>query len=704
MRFNFLQNIKLILVLIFMPSFLALGQVNSDFNVPVQACINELISLENLSSANAQTYEWEFCPGDIEAVPTIANILEDGLFDRTFAIDYMQVDSTWVAFVPSRANDELLRLDYGNDPNNTPNIINLGNIGNLLDGPVSIDFMKEGNDWFAFIVNLDDGELLRLEFGDDILSTPTITALGGVLGTFSNPDAVELIRDNAEFKAIVLAGSIVHVVNFGSSYRNDPSMTSFTIPGTTRLWDISLIKSGNNWYGMATDFSGGDVYHLDFGTNVTSSATVTQINLMGNAIGSPADIQLVREGTEFYAINIARSGILYRFDFGTDISSTSPLINTIGNLGQIAAEAAGLSLIRFGTGWQALVSNFRENEIYRLDFSIPCLTELGYSEEFEPQGLRYSSNGSQQITLTVFDENGNNDTNAQVIDIIASEAPDIALTSQNVCVSSPISFMSQNSSNNLTSYSWDFGDGSISTDTNPDHSYMAPGDYNVTLSVVSSDGCSNSTNQTITIFPEPQPSFDFPAGPVCTNQSTFVENTTPGDFEGNISYEWQLNGQPVAFTEDLENLIFVTPGDQELKLIASIPGCSVEIVENITNVSVGATPEFTVDDACVGTLMQFSNTSTGDISSTSWDFGNGFTSTLENPAFEYSEPGTYEVTLSLLNNDGCLSEITESVTVYQSPQVQFTNELSCEGSPTHASSTVNSGVAPTDTLVMFSTI
>ncbi|GEM_PF-1230183 len=57
-------------------------------------------------------------------------------------------------------------------------------------------------------------------------------------------------------------------------------------------------------------------------------------------------------------------------------------------------------------------------------------------------------------------------------------------------------------------------------------------------------------------------------------------------------------------------------------------------------------------DVLVGELINFSDLSTYDPDSWNWDFGNGVTSTSQNPSTTYSAEGTYTVSLTVSNNAG----------------------------------------------------
>ncbi len=79
-------------------------------------------------------------------------------------------------------------------------------------------------------------------------------------------------------------------------------------------------------------------------------------------------------------------------------------------------------------------------------------------------------------------------------------------------------------------------------------------------------------------------------------------------------------------------------------------------------------------NAQIGTIYQnglevsFENNSLG--SQFFWDFGDGFTSYLENPIHEYTSPGTYIVTLNVLDETNCgSSQATEIITINNIEQI-----------------------------------
>ena len=78
---------------------------------------------------------------------------------------------------------------------------------------------------------------------------------------------------------------------------------------------------------------------------------------------------------------------------------------------------------------------------------------------------------------------------------------------------------------------------------------------------------------------------------------------------------------------------------------------------------------YTPENPTTNRVIQFTDTSTdsdGTITSWLWDFGDGNTSTLQNPTHQYNTPGNYSVNLSITDNDGASDFIEITITVTQS--------------------------------------
>ena len=98
------------------------------------------------------------------------------------------------------------------------------------------------------------------------------------------------------------------------------------------------------------------------------------------------------------------------------------------------------------------------------------------------------------------------------------------------------------------------------------------------------------------------------------------------------------------------------------------PSLAINNVKITTNIPPDPVANFTLNDnqICQNYCITFSNTSS-DATTYSWDFGNGNSSTLENPQpLCFNLPGQYVITLIACNNQGC-DTTSQTVTVLQSP-------------------------------------
>uniref|UniRef100_UPI00262FC1A1 PKD domain-containing protein n=1 Tax=Flavobacterium sp. TaxID=239 RepID=UPI00262FC1A1 len=101
-------------------------------------------------------------------------------------------------------------------------------------------------------------------------------------------------------------------------------------------------------------------------------------------------------------------------------------------------------------------------------------------------------------------------------------------------------------------------------------------------------------------------------------------------------------------------------------------------------------PTFTANSVCLGTPTQFTNTTNGNYTY-SWNFGDGTTSTIENPSHTYAAAGSYPVTLLLTAvPGGCQNQITQNVTVTAPPTIDAGNPVTiCAGACTTLAGSTN---------------
>ena len=107
-------------------SVLNAQELESNFESPTFSCVNTSVLIAN-TSQQAQTYEWDFCEGDL--VNEIQGIdLGPVLNLREMQdIDLIQVLNNWYGFIVSRGNNKIIRANFGNSLDNTPIFTDLDN-------------------------------------------------------------------------------------------------------------------------------------------------------------------------------------------------------------------------------------------------------------------------------------------------------------------------------------------------------------------------------------------------------------------------------------------------------------------------------------------------------------------------------------------------------------------------------------------------
>lgn len=167
---------------------------------------------------------------------------------------------------------------------------------------------------------------------------------------------------------------------------------------------------------------------------------------------------------------------------------------------------------------------------------------------------------------------------------------------------------------------------------------------------------------------------------------------------------WTVNGRQLYRYKLTTPYAISAPGTYPITVVAQNPtpdGCSGEQTINYPlQVFDNPTANFTFTPVCFPDPVQFtdnSNSGGRPVIHRYWDFGDAFTSNVNNPTHAYGAPGTYNVKYALITDVGCLSDtITRPVTVSPLPtgSISGTTEVCRDGTPPLITFTGGTGTAP----------
>ncbi len=177
----------------------------------------------------------------------------------------------------------------------------------------------------------------------------------------------------------------------------------------------------------------------------------------------------------------------------------------------------------------------------------------------------------------------------------------------------------------VTNYAWSFGDGSATSNTNIGstlHPYTDSGTYQPTLSITTSEGCSNTYNfQNIAYGIAPINEMAYSSKTVyCGNETAmFVSKATYAN-----AYKWDFgDGTITRVTDTLTTHKYSTLGIKPVKVTPYFNGCAGVPINFNINI-VGVIASFTLANTCAAKkTFNFTNTSQGNQTTTIWNFGDG---------------------------------------------------------------------------------
>ncbi|MFL5739449.1 MAG: lectin-like domain-containing protein [Flavisolibacter sp.] len=222
------------------------------------------------------------------------------------------------------------------------------------------------------------------------------------------------------------------------------------------------------------------------------------------------------------------------------------------------------------------------------------------------------------------------------------------------CVGAPVQFSDQSVSfAPIASYSWDLGDGSTSTLSNPQpHIYARPGNYQVALKIKGMDGCDNDTVKTVIVGALPKAGFNI--FDTCYHQSPRVLFSTPTD---GVHFQWDTDNSGILTSSPVLNGLQAGPHTLE-----QIANSEYNCGKPDTAAKIFFIKQVPLIDASSNQLcasVQFSAVQKDNqttIDQWTWNFGDGHSAAVQNPIHVFSSEGLYSAQVQARGSNGCNSD------------------------------------------------
>jgi gliding motility-associated-like protein len=547
--------------------------------------------------------------------------------------------------------------------------------------------------------------------------------------TYFNPGSytVKLIVENASGKDSLIKNQYI-IVNDAPTVNFIASVTNGCYPLNVQFTDFSVPNSGTNteWTWDFGDGSSSSLQNPSHTYIVQGSFSVTlrvknslgcfkfqnkpnYINTLGGTLssfsigsstscGAPATVSFINNSTGTGALS-------YLWNFGDGVTATQitpthvyanagsytvTLITTnnagcsdtlvkqnIVNVGTVAANftqtsnCAGTPILFTNTSTPTVVSALWKFSDGTTSTQINAVKTFATPGTYQVKMIANFGNCVDSITKTLV--------------ITAKPIASFTQSSNGACLP-PVQINFNSTSSGATTYSWDFGDGGTANTISPSHTYTQGGAFNVTLIVTNATGCSDTLKKAGAVRVSPPKINAITALQLLPYRGCAPYGSTFGAVvvgpEPITLYEWNFGDNTPIQNGSNPFHAYNNPGTYSITLIVtSTSGCkdtflfpAAVTLNSKPQAQFSATPLI----ACANDDVQFTDASTGNISDWEWQFGDGGTSLLPNPIYNYTDTGYFSVTL-IVSNNFCRDTLRKTKYIYINPPIaRFLKFASCD--------------------------
>ena len=281
-----------------------------------------------------------------------------------------------------------------------------------------------------------------------------------------------------------------------------------------------------------------------------------------------------------------------------------------------------------------------------------------------------------RVELTVWDTNSGCSHSYDDMASIRYLVGKLSAADTTICRGDNIVFNTGNSINAISFVRWGLNSlNNPKTDnSNTDYTFPVKGPHTVYAIIMDFHGCTDTVQQDVYVY---EPDVQFTLSPSQACAPSIVQFTDLTQSDTNImTWNWDL-GNGSTSTQQNPTFTYNGNGTTHYDIVLTVTdtfGC-VSQFDNINAITVIEPPSFfnsTDVEICEYNPVSFSHQPVGNYSY-HWDFDDGSYSTLMNPIHQYTNPGVYDVSLTVTDSLGCDSTYVRPnfIDVQDTPDANF---------------------------------
>lgn len=670
-----------VIILLFLSFFLK-AQTKANFSAnTTSGCSPLIVSFTDLSIGNPTKWKWDLGNGTTS-------------FLQNPSATYFNAGAYTIRLIVTNGkfSDTLTRVKYINVY--SPPTIDFSASTTTGCYPLPVQFTDKSTDVYGNIKNW------QWDFGDGFSST-----LQNPLHVYSGSGSFNVtlyVRNNNNCQNIASKSRYINISTGVKAAFSNSNPTSCTTPITINFTNLSSGSTAliYKWqFGDGTESTLPNPTHTYTNAgNFTVKLIVTNTNGCKDSILKPNIISIgtAKAAFSFQNIVCVNQSFLIKntsapvpqkcnWTFGDGTSDS--LINPVKRY-SIAGTYKIKLVANFGGCYDSITKSITVNANptaafnapntssctvpFKVNFANNSKNDVSWQWDFgdstrstlQTPAHNYTKSGTFTVQLIVKNISGCSDT-IRKQNFIKIQQPIIKLNNlpDSNCVPFAKDFSFTNKSvDSISNYAWSFGDGGTSSLKSPSYTYNASGSFSVSLIVTSTNGCKDTVLLKNAITTSVKPVTKFSATPriTCAQIGINFSDISSGN---PTNWYWQFGDGSYSFAQNPSHTYSDT-GNFTIQLITRSGGCSDTLIMT-DYVHINApVASFLVNMDCKKHFdRSFTDKSVG-ADKWNWDFGDGNTSNLQNPAHTFGATGSYQVSLRVINNaSGCDYTIVTQVDI-----------------------------------------